>query len=104
MDDRIDEDEIFIKRWLTVPGRLLLLLTIFAGGAAFYWLTVASLTQSQGGLVHVLMWRSPVLLISGTVFAVVAWSLEQLGIPIYRPRVDNSSPESEAGPPGNDWQ
>ena len=72
--------------WLTIPGRLLLILTLigFAGGYGLYMLW--GLENLPRGSYPILFFIVPVLLVAALFFVVTAFVLERLGIHIYRRR------------------
>src|ERR1051325_5755505 len=69
---------------LTIPGRLLLILTIllFGGTCFFYFMYVVQ--DLPSGRYPVFMFWFPVALVSAIFFLIAAWILERLGIPIYK--------------------
>jgi hypothetical protein len=77
-------DEAPLARWLTVPGRLLALFTILAGAAVFVWYFLSTIPDLPAGRYPVFMWLVPVALGGFVFFLLAAWTLEKLGVRIYR--------------------
>ena len=81
-DDPSNESPV--ARWLTIPGRLLLILTLlaFAGGFTLYVIAVAG--DLPPGRYPVAVFILPVLVGAAGFFAAAAFVLERLGVRIYR--------------------
>lgn len=82
-DDLGDEDNL-IKQWLTVPGRLLLILTMVGFASAFYFLFLASIPLLPPGRYPIWFWVLPIGLGFAAVFGVTAMFLEVVGIKVFR--------------------
>ena len=72
--------------WLTVPGRLLLILAVLGFAGGFTWYTVRGLEALPSGRYPILFFAFPVLLAAAVFFFAVAFLLERLGVRIYRRR------------------
>lgn len=81
------QEETGVRKWLTVPGRLLLIGSIvgtMALGVGWFEFTMEGMPP---GRYPVLLWVVPVLLAGGAFFGLAALVLERLGIRIYRKSV-----------------
>ena len=72
--------------WLTVPGRLLLILTVVGGACLFYFYFIGTYEDLPAGRYPVLLWLVPVGVAAVAFFFVTALVLERLGVRIYRNR------------------
>ena len=72
--------------WLTLPGRLLLVLTVIGFAGGYVWYTVRGLESLPSGRYPIVFFAFPVLLAAAVFFFVVAFLLERLGVRIYRRR------------------
>jgi len=88
-DEEAEPEDNLIKRWLTIPGRLLLILTIIGFAAAFYFLFLASVPLLPPGRYPLWFWVLPTGLGSAAVFGIAAMVLESIGVKVFR-RVNQS--------------
>jgi hypothetical protein len=70
--------------WLTVPGRLLLIVTLVGCMGLFYWYFMSTESSLPSGSYPVLMWIVPVALGGFIFFVGMAFVFERIGIRIYR--------------------
>ena len=73
-----------LARWLTLPGRLLLIAAMGAAGLTFYVFFTEILQVSTNVPVSRLVWFGPAILGGATFFFGAAFILEKLGIRVYR--------------------
>lgn len=85
-----DEDDVepFLARRLTVPGRLLFVVTLLGAGAVLVLYILESLPGFPAGRYPVYMWALPVAMAGVLFFFGAAFALEKLGVRIYRRRPD----------------
>ncbi len=83
-DEHADPDPPGLAKWLTVPGRLLLILTFILGGAGFYFFAMNTLPSLPSGSYPVMFWVAPVVLACVIFFFAVAWVLERAGVRVYQ--------------------
>jgi hypothetical protein len=79
-----EQEETGVRKWLTVPGRLLLIgptVGTMVLGVGWFEYTIEGMPPGQ---YPVLLWAAPVLLTGGAFFGLAALVLERLGIRIYR--------------------
>jgi hypothetical protein len=84
--DQDDEGSRGPADWLTVRGRLLLILTLLSFAGGFTWYTLRALETLPSGSYPFLFFAIPVLIAAVVFFFAVAFLLERLGIRIYRRR------------------
>ena len=72
-----------IAKWLTVPGRLLLIATVLGCAALFYFYFMSSYEDLPAGRYPLMLWLAPILFGGALFFFGAAWLLEKLGISIY---------------------
>jgi hypothetical protein len=82
MDD--GGEEIFVKRWLTVPGRLLLIATVLGMIGLFLWSLENVFPELPRGRYLIRSWRLPLLASGAAFFGLASWVLESTGVQIFR--------------------
>lgn len=83
MADETDPEPA-IARWLTVPGRLLLVATILGSAGLFALYFLGTFPGFPAGRYPLFMWVVPVAMIGLVFFRCAAFLLEKLGVRIYR--------------------
>jgi uncharacterized membrane protein YgdD (TMEM256/DUF423 family) len=78
-----EETSPAIARWLTIPGRLLLIGTLLGAGALFCAYFLATAPELPSGRYPMLMWIIPLGIAGFLFFRVAAFVLEKIGIRIY---------------------
>jgi len=73
-----------IAKWLTVPGRLLLIITIAGSGGLFCVYFLESTKSLPGGSYPIVIWLVPVGMAGFAFFKVTAFLLEKAGVKIYQ--------------------
>lgn len=84
MTQEAKDDTPRVVRWLTIPGRFLLIVTILGFGALFVWYFLATAPDIPAGSYPILLWLVPTGLASFLFFLTLAFILEKFGIRIYR--------------------
>jgi hypothetical protein len=84
-------EEGFVQRWLTVPGRLLLICAIVGTIGGGVWWFEWTCTGPTPGSYPVIFWTSPVLLAGGAFFGLGALALERIGVKVFKRPQDRAS-------------
>jgi hypothetical protein len=79
-----NQNEPPIARWLTLPGRILLVATVLGCAGGFYWYFMSTFPDFPSGRYPFILWLAPVLVAGCAFFFGAAWVLEKVGIPIYK--------------------
>ena len=79
-----NEPETWVEKWLTVPGRLLLIFWIVATIGAFVWWRETTTEGMPEGAYPLMWWTTPAMLVGCAGFLVTAMILERIGVRIYR--------------------
>jgi hypothetical protein len=79
-----DGDEILVKQWLTIPGRLLLLVVIVGTVSVLLWWLMHTLPELPAGSYPIALWLVPAVLFGSLVFGTSSWLLEALGVRVFR--------------------
>ncbi len=72
--------------WLTVPGRVLVIITIAGCAGLFLWFTGLTTRDLPQGSYPIAMWILPILVVGFFVFIGTAFAMEKLGVKIFRRR------------------
>ena len=70
--------------WLTVPGRLLLIVSLAGWGALLYFYVTGTVDDLPRGRYPIVLWVLPVTIAAFAFYMVVAFILEKCGVRIYR--------------------
>ena len=73
-------------RWLTVPGRLLLIATFVGFGGGFGWFLLWAMENLPPGRYPLFALVVPLLVLAVLFFLAAAFVLERVGVAVYRRR------------------